>query len=39
VDHFDVYVGTWKDRASADQLDFLSRHLRAQDIRVIDVAA
>jgi len=28
VDHFDVYQGTWQQRALADQLDFLSQ--RAQ---------
>lgn len=27
VDHVDVYVGAWQERALADQLDFLSRYL------------
>ena len=25
--HFDIYVGEWRDRAIADQLLFLRRHL------------
>ena len=27
VDHVDVYVGAWQERALADQLDFLRRCL------------
>ena len=27
--HFDIYVGEWRDRAIADQLHFLRRHLGA----------
>lgn len=28
VDHFDVYEGHWQERALADQISFLGRHLR-----------
>ena len=28
-EHFDVYLGDWRDRAVADQLHFLGRHLGA----------
>jgi hypothetical protein len=27
--HFDIYVGEWRERAIADQLHFLRRHLSA----------
>ena len=29
IAHFDIYVGEGRERAIADQLDFLARHLRA----------
>jgi uncharacterized protein len=32
--HFDVYVGEWRDRAIADQLHFLRRHLGAVEAEV-----
>jgi hypothetical protein len=28
--HFDIYVGEWRERAIADQLRFLRRHLGAE---------
>jgi fermentation-respiration switch protein FrsA (DUF1100 family) len=31
--HFDIYVGEWRDRAVADQLHFLTRHLAASQAR------
>jgi uncharacterized protein len=30
-EHFDIYVGEWRDRAIADQLHFLRRHLAAAE--------
>lgn len=32
--HFDIYVGDWRDRAVADQLHFLRRHLGAVEAGV-----
>jgi fermentation-respiration switch protein FrsA (DUF1100 family) len=32
--HFDIYVGEWRERAIADQLHFLRRHLAASEARV-----
>ena len=29
--HFDIYVGEWQERAIADQLHFLRRHLDAAE--------
>ena len=31
--HFDIYVGEWRERAIADQLHFLRRHLGAAEAR------
>ncbi len=31
--HFDIYVGEWRDRSIADQLHFLRRHLGAVEAR------
>ena len=31
IGHFDIYVGEWFERASADQADFLKRHLLGGD--------
>jgi pimeloyl-ACP methyl ester carboxylesterase len=32
--HFDIYQGEWRERASADQLHFLRRHLSASEAPV-----
>jgi dienelactone hydrolase len=32
IDHFDVYVGQWQQRALADQLEFLGGHLGARPV-------
>ena len=32
IGHFDIYVGEWFERASADQADFLKRHLLGGDL-------
>ncbi len=32
VDHFDVYQGEWQQRALADQIEFLSRHLSTSPV-------
>jgi pimeloyl-ACP methyl ester carboxylesterase len=32
VDHFDVYAGSWQQRARTDQLQFLRRHLAGRAI-------
>jgi uncharacterized protein len=32
--HYDIYMGEWRDRASADQLHFLRRHQVASEARV-----
>jgi uncharacterized protein len=32
--HFDIYVGEWRERAIADQLHFLRRHLAAVEAQV-----
>ena len=31
--HFDIYVGEWRERSIADQLHFLRRHLGAVEAR------
>ena len=31
--HFDIYLGEWRERAIADQLHFLNRHLTASEAR------
>ena len=31
--HFDIYVGEWRERAIADQLHFLRRHLGAVEAK------
>ena len=33
-EHFDIYLGEWRERAIADQLHFLRRHLGAAEARV-----
>jgi len=33
-EHFDIYLGEWRDRSIADQLHFLRRRLGASDARV-----
>jgi uncharacterized protein len=32
-EHFDIYLGDWRDRSIADQLHFLRRHLGASEVR------
>jgi len=32
IGHFDIYVGEWFERAVADQVDFLKRHLLGGDV-------
>ena len=39
VDHVDVYVGAWQERALADRLDFLRRYLYQRPVRPAPAAA
>jgi poly(3-hydroxyalkanoate) synthetase len=33
-EHFDIYLGEWRERSSADQLHFLRRHLGVAEAEV-----